>query len=228
MALTLPSIPSLPSISLPKVTSFAKSPAAVLNGISVLASNLPKLNPRTPIYAIVNAETFIPLALPDSWQEVTPRLAEYQVADYPIEDGAFLAYNKVRRPMSVEAVLIKEGSDLARATWLEAIRQQLAVDPQARYNVITPNGLFNSMTITRLDFQTRQDKGSNLLYLNMQLSEVLQIVSPSMLGANVRVPESGPLAAVGRVFSSITDTATAALARARAPVNSALTLFGTN
>ena len=109
MAIKLPSIPSLPSVNLPKVVSFVKSPAAVLNLVSLIAKTLPRFNPPRPIYAILNAETLIPLTIPDSWQEVTLVAAEYQVSDYPIEDGGFAPYNKVRRPSFVTAPLTKPG-----------------------------------------------------------------------------------------------------------------------
>lgn len=222
MAIKLPSIPSLPSVNLPKVVSFAKSPAAVLNAVSLIARNLPRLNPPRPIYAILNAETLIPLAIPDSWQEVTELIAEYQVSDYPIEDGAFAAYNKVRRPSLVSATLAKEGSDLERATWLEAIRQQLQADPTALYNILTPQGIFPNQTLVGLAAQVRNDRGSNLLYLELKFSEVPLIETPSLLGANAVEPTSGPMAAVGRVYSSVTSTATAALATGRAALGSAL------
>lgn len=222
MALKLPSIPSLPSVNVPKVVSFAKSPAAVLNVVSLIAKNLPKLNPPRPIYAILNAETLIPLTIPDSWQEITPLVSEYQVSDYPIEDGAFATYNKVRRPSLVAATLTKGGTDLERATWLEAIRQQLQSDPTALYNILTPAGIFPNQTLVSLSFQTRNDRGSNLLYLEMKFSEVPPIDVPSLLGANAVEPTSGPMAAVGRVYSTATSAATAALATGRAAIGSAL------
>lgn len=222
MAIKLPSVPSLPSINLPKVVSFAKSPAAVLNLVSLIAKQLPKLNPPKPIYAILNAETLIPLTIPDSWQEITPLVTEYQVSDYPVENGGFAPYNKVRRPALIAATLVKEGSDLARATWLEAIRQQLQADPTALYNVLTPQGIYPNQTLTGLSYQTRGDRGSNILYLEMKFSEVPQIETPSLLGSNAVEPPSGPMAEIGRVYSSVTNSATAALATGRAAVGSAL------
>lgn len=198
MAWSLPSLPSLPT-SLP---GMSLAPAAVLNVVSLIASYLPRLNPPTPIYAILNTETGIPLTIPSSWAEITPRFAEYQITEYPVESGAFMAANKVRRPMLVDATLIKTGSDLARASWLEAIRQQLASDPLARYNILTPQGLFQSMTITRLGFQTRHDRGQNMLYLELQFSEVPQITASSLLGDYAVDPESSSTAEQGRVYAT--------------------------
>src|SRR5215217_1264072 len=100
MAFTLPSLPRLPT----RLPTASLAPAAVLNVVSLIAKNLPKFNPPSPIYAVFNAETFLPLTIPDSWLEITPRFAEFQVSDYPVEDGGFMAANKVRRPTLVDMV----------------------------------------------------------------------------------------------------------------------------
>lgn len=207
MAFSLPSLPSLPT----KFPGASLAPVAVLNGLSLVAKFLPGLNPPSAIYAILNAETFVPLTIPTSWGEILIKWAEYQVVDYPVEGGGFITANKVRRPATVDMVLIKTGSDPARFTWLEAIRQQLASDPLARYNIITPNGIFQSMTITMGAQQTRPDRGSNMLYLEIKCSEVPQIETPSLLGDDAVDPESGPVSAAGRVFPTDVPPATANL-----------------
>lgn len=208
MAFSLPSLPSLPN----RAPGLSLVPSAVLNAVSLIARNLPNVNPPVPIYAIVNAETGIPLTVPDSWGEITDR-KDWQVSDYPIEDGGFAPYNKVQRPQTFEIVLVKTGSDLARASWLEAIRQQMRAAPLARYHIITPQGLYQSFTITRIAKQVRPDRGSNMLYLELHFTEVPQIEAPSLLGDRVVQPTSGPLANLGRVFSTVTPSPVAAIAR---------------
>lgn len=208
MAFSLPSLPKLPF----RLPSISAAPAAVLNVVSLIARNLPNVNPPVAIYAILDVETGVPLTIPDSWGELIQR-SESQVSDYPVEDGAFAAYNKVKRPGSFDFVLVKTGSDLSRATWLEAIRQQIDVNPLARYNVITPQGIWQSYTITRMSHQTRQDRGSNMLYLELQFSEIPQIETPSFMGENTVDPTSGAMVDQGRIFSSVTPPSVAALAR---------------
>jgi hypothetical protein len=218
MAFSLPSLPKLPT----QLPGASLLPAAVLNVVSLISKNLPNFNPPAPIYAIVNADTFVPLTVPDSWLEINVRFSEYQVPDYPIEGGGFAAYNKVRRPDQIDMTLAKTGPDLSRATWLEAIRQQVESDPLARYHIITPQGIFQNQTIVREAFQARQDRGSNMLYLDIQFSEVPQITTPSLLGDKAVDPESGPMATIGRVYPSTTTAQVATLARANAPAGSTL------
>ncbi|AVO24150.1 hypothetical protein [Xanthomonas phage XPP9] len=221
MAITLPTLPSLPTLPT-QLPSASLTPAAVLNVVSLIAKNLPKINPPTPLYAIINADTGLPLTIPDSWGEMTLHFAEYQTTDYPIEAGGFMSANKVRRPDGVEVTLIKTGTDLARATWLEAIRVQIAADPIARYHILTPSGIYQSQTITRLSHQTRPDRGSNLLYLDLQLTEVPQITTPSLQGDNAVEPEAGPTQEVGRVYPSDASPQVASLAIAGASTGSPL------
>jgi hypothetical protein len=226
VAFTLPSIPSLPSIpDAPRIPSFSPNTAAVLNVVSLIASNLPGLNPPRAVYAILDAVSFIPLTVPTTWLEFAQR-GDAQVSDYPIEDSAFAAYNKVRRPTIIDVTLTKDGSDLARATWLEAIRQQMVANPLGQYHILTPQGIWQNFTITRISHQTRQDRGSNLLYLDLQFSEVPKIEAPSLVGDNAVDPEAGPMRSIGRVFPTDTPAAVASLARTNAPTGSALAAVG--
>lgn len=208
MAISLPSLPKLPS-SLPGASL---APVAVLNAVSLIAKFLPELNPPFPIYMVFNADTFVPLTIPDQWKEINVKWAEYQTTDYPVEDGGFITANKVRRPSQVDMVLVKTGSDLARFAWLEAIRQQLSSDPLARYHILTPNGLFQSLTLTFGNFQTRQERGQNMLYLELRAVEVPQIETSSLLGEEAVDPESQPMTEQGRVYPTDTPTATETLA----------------
>lgn len=218
MALSLPSLPSLPN----KLPTASLLPSAVLNVVSLIAKQLPKFNPPRPIYGILNAETGLPLTVPDSWGEITLRFADFQTSDYPVEGGGFMVANKVRRPDGIDLVLIKTGPDLSRATWLEAIRSQIAADPIARYHVITPEGIFQSLTITRLSKQSRPDRGSNMLYLELQLTEVPQIATSSLLGDKAVEATSGPMNELGRVYPTDTSAQVTALAKTGAPAGSAL------
>lgn len=218
MAFSLPSLPSLPT----KLPTASLLPAAVLNAVSLISKYLPKFNPPRPVYAIINAETFVPLTVPDSWLEITERFADFQTSDYPVEDTGYTSANKVRRPDGIDLVWAKTGPDLARATWLEAIRSQVEADKLARYHVITPEGIFQNLTITRLSKQTRQDRGPNMTYLEVQLTEVPQITTSSLLGDKAFDPESGPTVELGRVYPNDTSAQVAALAKAGAPSGSVL------
>lgn len=185
----------------------------VLDALSFIASKLPSVNPPVPIYAIVESDTLFPLGVPSSWGEFSPKY-ETQVSDYPVESGAFALYNKVRRPMTVECLLIKTGSDLTRFAWLAAIQQQEANNPLQLYTLISPQGIFVDFTLTGLSYQTRNDRGSNMLYLTLQFTQVQQIASSLGVYDNVLDPKSGPVQQLGQVYTSAMNTAQTGLTNA--------------
>jgi len=191
-------------------------PATVtgLNILSAIASRLPKLNPPRPIYAIVDSETFEPLTVPDSWGEFAPRY-ESQVSDYPIETGAYAVYNKVRRPTGVTVTLVKTGSDVARFTWLAAIQQSEAQEPTRLFTLISPQGVYVDYTLTNISFETRPDRGSNMLYLTLQFLQIAQIPSSDDSKTNVQEPKSSPIDRIGQVYTNAANSVQTALIDAR-------------
>lgn len=191
-------------------------PATVtgLNILSAIASRLPKLNPPRPVYAIVDSETFEPLTVPDSWGEFAPRY-ESQVSDYPVETGAFAVYNKVRRPIGVSVTLVKTGSDVARFTWLAAIQQSEAQAPTRLFTLISPQGVYVDYTLMAMSYETRQDRGQNLLYLTVQFMQVQQIPSSDDAKTNVQEPKSSPIDKIGQVYTDAANSVQTALINAK-------------
>lgn len=191
-------------------------PATVtgLNILSAIASRLPKLNPPRPIYAIVDSETFEPLTVPDSWGEFTP-VYDSQVSDYPVEKGAFAVYNKVRRPIGVTVTLVKTGSDVARFTWLAAIQQSELQAPTRLFTLISPQSVYVDYTITGMSFETRQDRGSNMLYLTVRFMEIAQIPSSDDTKTNVQEPKSSPIDRIGQVYTDDANSVQTALINAK-------------
>lgn len=188
---------------------------AAFNALAFIASNIPSLNPPTPIYAVVMSDSLIPLTIPSSWGEFAPRY-ETQISDYPVETGAFALYNKVRRPQTVTVSLTKTGSDLARFSWLAAIRQQEASNPLQLYTLISPQDVFVGYTLTGLSYETRADRGSNILRLLLTFTQVPQIDSIAGGFTNPLEAFAGPVRQLGQLFTSVANLSQTALANARA------------
>lgn len=179
---------------------------AGLNALALIASQFPNVNPPIPTYAIVASDTLFPLTIPSSWGEFSPRY-ENALSDYPVENGTFAIYNKVKRPTGVNVSLTKTGSDVARFAWLAAIQQQEAENPTQLYTLISPQGVFVDYTIGGLSYETRPDRGSNILYLSMNFVEVPQI--PSSAGAydNTAEAKAGPIQQLGRLYTNAISAA---------------------
>lgn len=187
-------------------------PATVtgLNILSAISAGLPRLSPPRPVYAIVDSESFEPLTVPDSWGEFTPRF-ESTASDYPQEFGAFAVYNKVRRPVGVTVTLIKTGSDTARFTWFAAIQQAEQQDPTRLYTLISPQAVYPDFTLLNMSYETRPDRGSNMLILTMQFMQVPQIPSSEDTYTDPQEAKSEPVDDVGQVYTEDASTAQTAL-----------------
>lgn len=184
---------------------------AGLNALALVASSLPNINPPTPIYAIVQSDTFLPLTIPSSWGSFAPKY-ETAMSDYAQEQGAFQVYNKVARPQTVTVTLIKTGSDVARFAWLAAIRQMEAQFPTQLYTLISPQDVFIDYAIQRMSYETRKERGTNMLYLDIVFAQIPQI--PSATPSNTVAPKSGPVQQIGQLFTQALTTAQNALVAA--------------
>lgn len=187
---------------------------AVLQTLAIVASNLPKVNPPLPVYAIVASDSLIPLTVPSSWGEFQKQY-ETQISDYPVESGAFALYNKVRRPITISVTLTKTGSDVARFAWLAAIEQQEAQTPLQLWTLISPQGVFSDYTLTGLNYETRPDRGSNILYLSLQFTQVQKIQASAGLYNNTVEPKSSPVSQLGQLYTTVSTAAQDALFNAK-------------
>lgn len=187
---------------------------AALDALALIASALPSINPPVPIYAIVASDTFLPLTIPTSWLEFSPKY-ETQVSDYPVESGAYAIYNKVRRPIGVNVTMRKTGSDLARFAWLTAIQQMEALQPQQLYTLISPQGVYFDYTLSGLSYETRPERGSNVLNLLLQFMEVPQIPSSAGTFDNTLAAKSSPVAQLGQLYTTGASLVQTGLANAK-------------
>lgn len=179
---------------------------AALNALALVASRLPNLNPPIPIYAIVASDTLFPLTIPSSWGEFSPRY-DVALSDYPVENGTFANYNKVKRPTSVTVTLVKTGSDVARFAWFAAIQQMEAEKPTQLYTIISPQSVFVDYTIGPMSYETRPDRGSNILYLSLTFVEVPQIPASAGKKDNTAEAKSGPIQQLGRLYTNASGAA---------------------
>lgn len=186
---------------------------AILNTLAIIASQLPNINPPTPIYSIFGSDDLIPLTIPSSWGEFAYKY-DTQVSDYPVEPNGFAAYNKVNRPSRIYVQMVKTGSDIARFTWLAAIQQQESDDPTRLYTILCPDGVFLDYTLEGLSFEKRPDRGSNILRLELQFTQVPQIPSSSGDYTNVAEAPASAVREIGRVFNNALSSATTATANA--------------
>ena len=95
---------------------------------------------------------------------------DYQISDYPVEDGGFASYNKVQRPAQFTVAFMVGGADSDRATFLnkaEAIAASLTL-----YSVATPEVAYPSVNVTGITYRRTSSHGATLMCVELSCEEV--------------------------------------------------------
>jgi len=112
----------------------------------------------------------------DSVIDVTYK-REYRIADYPMEQGAFQSYNKVKTPFDARIRMVKGGKDNDRQAFLNALETIAA--SLSLYSVVTPEITYANANITHYDYRRTSTNGVTLLTVDLWLQEVRMTVTNS-------------------------------------------------
>lgn len=156
--------------------------------------------------------------------------AGYMISDAPLEDGAFMSYNKVKRPSEIMVEMLCDGTAMSYGN-LSAISNLLSAtgiagpskEQKARtsftkaldalvadlnlYHVTTPEQSYTNMNVVEYSLRRSVERGITLLWADVRLEEV-RLTSSNQLTKTVK-PSGEDKAFSGPVS---TETATSAQA----------------
>jgi hypothetical protein len=162
---------------------------------------------------------------------------DFEISDYPVEQGGFVSYNKVFRPYQIKMVVAVGGNNLltnamdaasagsfsdaisaltgisARQKFLEQLENAQA--STTLYSVYTPEKTFDNVTITHVDYDRNAAKGVTLLSVEIWLEQVSDTATATTSAAqNTKQPQSQDPNNAGAVqgytpSASVTATVTA-------------------
>lgn len=172
-----PNVPKLPGVpQLNRSTLFPAGPPPVV-GAAVALGRLWQALFAQPVWGIFKAEipttpsedgvetvTVVaerkPVVVPDNILEFGYR-EESSIADFPIQDGGFVNYDKVDNPFEVVLRLSKGGSERERKAFLDSI-YAIAGDLEL-YDIITPEKTYLSVNVLRFEVLRRGPRGAAML-----------------------------------------------------------------
>ena len=120
---------------------------------------------------------------------------DWNIADYPLERGAFESYNKVQTPFTARLLLATGGSFSARQRFIESI--QAIEDDMKLYDVITPEVTYTKCNIVHVDYR-RADARPGIILINVHLQEIREAVSEST-GTTAQQPSGNATQSGGQV-----------------------------
>lgn len=99
---------------------------------------------------------------------------EWNASDYPVEEGQFATYNKVKRPFDACVTFSFADSLQDRSGYLQTLEG--AAGSTAIFSVVTPEFVYPSATIVSYTYRRRNGQGDTLIRTDVWVKEV-QIIS---------------------------------------------------
>ena len=143
---------------------------SVTNVITLLAAdaaNVLGLFP-SPVWGIFDANNKLVIQ-PDSIVAFDFK-REWRLPDYPMEQGAFQAYNKVATPFDARIKMTKGGTDDDRLQFLQNLDD--AASSLNTYTILTPSKAFLNVNIHHYDYRRTAKNGLTLLTVDVWLTQI--------------------------------------------------------
>jgi hypothetical protein len=169
--ITVPDFPNVPA--LPGVPALLRDGTGLLGSLPVLevADAVGALGIfATPQWGIFDSNNN--LVVEATSVISTDFRGDYEISDYPVEQGGFASYNKVIRPFDVRVTLTCAQSQANRTaflTALEAARASLDL-----YQVGTPEYAYQSVNIVHVDYTRSARSGASMIIADVWLRQVIE------------------------------------------------------
>ena len=97
-------------------------------------------------------------------------MSEFRVADYPLEKGGFVSYDKVAMPFDIRTLVTKGGSIAERTSFLSAVeRLKESLD---LVNVVTPERTYLNVNLVRASLSRSATGGAGLIAIECGFREI--------------------------------------------------------
>lgn len=110
-----------------------------------------------------------PVVTADSVQRIEYR-QDWDMLDYPLEQGAFESYNKVNGPFEAKVRFATGGTEADRQALLSSI--EAIASTLEFYDVVTPEKIYQSTNIVHFDYSRTAANGVGLLQVDVWLLEI--------------------------------------------------------
>lgn len=176
-----PNIPPLPGV--PAINR--KSAGFVGAGLNVVAQILPSILPDGIFgtkWAILDAKTSQPILIPDNFVSYE-RISESKIQNYPVEQGSFSSYNKVRLPKMYRLTVSSNGTKTSKINFLSAITRmetgRNSDQSPITVTIATPETTSPPVCLIHTDQRREAKSGATLLIFQLTFQEIISTTSPT-------------------------------------------------
>ncbi len=110
---------------------------------------------------------------------------DWSISDYPVEQGAFLSYDKVQHPFDVRMRVAAGGSRDNRQALIDAVTD--AANTLDLYDVVTPERVYSGCNINHFDYKRMSDRGVGIVVVDVWLTEV-RVTAASSFSSTAQNP----------------------------------------
>lgn len=159
--------PNIPDV--PGVPPLLRSLIPVFNDVQPLAADTTSTFGQSPApqWGIFKGGQAVVVA--DSVQRVEYR-QDWDMLDYPLEQGAFESYNKVNGPFEAKVRFATGSTETDRQALLNSI--EAIAGTLELYDVVTPEKIYQSTNITHFDYSRTAATGGGLLQVDVWVVEI--------------------------------------------------------
>lgn len=95
---------------------------------------------------------------------------DHRISDFPIEEGGFTTYNKVRVPQVFQVRMVKGGTKQERTDFIKAYKE--IENDTNLYSVVTPEYIFPNVNIMSGQINRTMESGAGIIILDLTLQEI--------------------------------------------------------
>lgn len=168
--MTFPNLPGIPPL---KNSGLAAVATLAAPGINLLLDQL------KPKWLILEADGQTVALSPDSFLGIEYK-NDSSVSTFPIEQGAFNTYNKVKTPFNA-SIKVSKGSALtsvgtssnlkSRSAFIAAL--EAMTDDLKTYIIKTPEKTYKDVNLVGHDYRRDADSGSGILIVNLYFMQIM-------------------------------------------------------
>lgn len=165
----MPDVPNLPGV--PALSSYSSDPIALLteDAVSLIGA---LSSPQWGIF--LNGESVIAA---DSVVDFDYD-QNFEISDYPQEQGAFESYNKAQRPAVIRMRFAAGGSEANRQNFFASI--DAVMNDTNLYDVVTPEETYLNFNFMHRDYHRSAENGVGLIIVDIWLKEIMVTGSASI------------------------------------------------
>ena len=178
----VPQVPGVPAVASPPSGVAASALSNVQKAITADAPGLGALfgGPQWGIFDPVGGVVLTG----DCVAEMGYR-REFRIADYPVEAGSFMSYNKVQVPCDARITFMVGGTDADRAKFLSTAER--ITSSLATFSVATPEVTIPRLNVINFNYRREARQGATLLRVEFELQEI-RVAKPAFV-SNSKAPD---------------------------------------